>query len=91
MKSVNTPAADRSGVDSVYVINNGVKFTSLHAQTDLIPGFMHIPPRDQHTTALIEWSLQLLPERHITARESDPRVGYATILVCGLQTVILTE
>ena len=79
MKSVNTPAADRSGVDSVYVINNGVKFTSLHAQTDLIPGFMHIPPRDQHTTALIEWSLQLLPERHITARESDPRVGYATI------------
>lgn len=79
MKSVNTPAADRSGVDSVYVINNGVKFISLHAQTDLIPGFMHIPPRDQHTTALIEWSLQLLPERQITARESDPRVGYATI------------
>jgi len=79
IKSVNTPAADRSGVDGVYVIRNGVKFISLHAQTDLIPGFMHIPPRDQHTTALIEWSLQLLPERHVIARESDPRVGYATI------------
>lgn len=79
MKFVNTPAADRSGVDSVYVINNGVKFISLHAQTDVIPGFMHVPPRDKHTTALIEWSLQLLPERHIAARESDPRVGFTTI------------
>lgn len=76
---VNKPAADRSGVDSVYIIRNGVKFISQHAQTDIIPGFMHIPPRDKHTTVLVEWSLQLLPERKIIARDADTRVGYSTI------------
>lgn len=77
-KFVNKPEADRSGVDSIYSIRNGVKFIVQHAQTDVIPGFMHIPPRDLHTTVLIEWSLQLLPERQIAARESDPRIGYTT-------------
>lgn len=76
VRNVNTPAADRSGLDSIYPIRDGVKFIAQHAQTDVIPGFMHIPPRDLHTTSLIEWSLQLLPTRHIATRESDPRVGY---------------
>ena len=79
VKTVNSPVADRSGLDSIYVIRDGVKFISQHAQTDVIPGFMHIPPRDMHTTALIEWSLQLLPEHNVTAREADARVGYSVI------------
>lgn len=78
-KFVNSPKANRSGVDSIYTISNGIKFIVLHSQSDLIPGFMQIPPKDIHTSALIEWSLQLLPERHITTREADSRVGYATI------------
>lgn len=76
---VNKPAADRSGLDSTYVIRDGVKFISLHSQTDVIPGFLHIPPRDQHTTTLVEWTLQLLPERQVAAREADARVGYGQI------------
>lgn len=79
VSQVNKPAADRSGLDSVYVIRDGVKFISLRAQTDVIPGFMFIPPRDKHTSVLVEWTLQLLPERQVAARESDPRIGYATI------------
>lgn len=78
-KFVNSPKANRSGVDSIYMLSNGVKFIVLHSQSDLIPGFMHIPPRDVHTSALIEWSLQLLPDRKIAAREADSRVGYASI------------
>ena len=78
-KFVNSPVANRSGVDSIYMIRDGVKFVALHAQSDVIPGMLHIPPRDVHTTVLIEWSLQLLPERHVVGREADSRVGYNTI------------
>ncbi|WP_292268640.1 zinc-dependent metalloprotease [Butyricimonas sp.] len=77
---VNRPVADRSGLDSVYVINNGMKFMSLHTQTDYMPPMM--PGQmgyDKHNSVMIEWTLQALPERQVCDREADARVGYLSL------------
>lgn len=77
---VNRPTADRSGLDSVYVIDNGMKFMSLHTQTDYMPGMM--PGQmgyDKHSSVMIEWTLQALPERQVCDREADARVGYISL------------
>ena len=76
---INAPAADRSFLDSVQVINNGVKFMSLHAQSAFIPGMLGRPGIDKHSVAWIEWSVQQLPERTIAERHVDSRIGYDVI------------
>lgn len=77
---VNRPEASRSGLDSVYVIRNGVKFVSLHTQTDYMPGGMgSAMGYDKHSSVLIEWTLQQLPDRNIIDREADTRVGYSVL------------
>ena len=77
--SINSPAADRSFLDSVQVINDGVKFMSLRAQSTFTPGMFGMPGRDIHNAAWVEWSLQQLPERMIAERNADPRIGYDVI------------
>lgn len=77
---VNRPVADRSGLDSVYVIKDGVKFQCMHTQTDFMPALMMGGMGyDKHNTVLIDWALQLLPERHVTMRKADKRVGFTSI------------
>lgn len=76
---INSPAADRSFLDSVQVINDGVKFMSLRAQSTFTPGIFGMPGRDTHYAAWIEWSLQQLPDRTIAERNADPRIGYDVI------------
>ena len=76
---INSPAADRSFLDSVQVINDGVKFMSLRAQSTFTPGMFGRPGRDSHYAAWIEWSLQQLPDRTIAERNADPRIGYDAI------------
>ncbi|WP_040371201.1 zinc-dependent metalloprotease [Butyricimonas synergistica] len=76
---INTPAADRSFLDTVLVINDGVKFMSLRAQSTFTPGIFGMPGRDTHNAAWVEWSLQQLPDRTIAERHADPRIGYDVI------------
>lgn len=76
---INTPAADRSFLDTVLVINDGVKFMSLRAQSTFTPGMFGMPGRDTHNAAWVEWSLQQLPDRTIAERHADPRIGYDVI------------
>lgn len=77
---VNRPDASRSGLDSVYIIEDGVKFISLHTQTDYMPGGMGSSMGyDKHNSVFIEWTLQQLPERTVTDREADTRVGYSVL------------
>lgn len=77
---VDRPDATRSGLDSVYVISNGVKFMSLHTQTDYMPGLA--PGQmgyDKNSSVLIEWTLQVLPEHKMAEREADIRVGFTVL------------
>lgn len=80
LKWVNRPVAKRSGLDSVYVIKDGVKFQSLHTQTDYMPAMMMGGlGYDKHNTVLIDWALQLLPDRQVAMRKADKRVGFTSI------------
>lgn len=76
---VDRPDATRSGLDSVYVIKNGVKFISLHTQTDYMPGMFGQMGYDKNSSVLIEWTLQELPKRNFTQRDADIRVGFTTL------------
>lgn len=77
--AINSPAADRSFLDSVQMIHDGVKFISLRAQSSFIPGIFGMPGMDKHHAVWVEWSLQQLPERTIAERNADPRIGYDVI------------
>lgn len=77
---VNRPVAGRSGLDSIYNIKDGVKFTCMHTQTDYMPAMsMGAAGYDKHNTVLIDWTLQVMPERKVNMRKADKRVGYTTI------------
>ncbi|MGM9701839.1 MAG: zinc-dependent metalloprotease, partial [Prevotella sp.] len=77
---VNRPVAERSGLDSIYVIKDGVKFQSLHTQTDYMPAMMPGGVGyDKHNTVLLEWTLQLLPARSVALRKADKRVGFTSV------------
>lgn len=79
---VNRPVAGRSGLDSIYVIRDGVKFECMHTQTDYMPAMMMGGTGyDKHNTVIIDWTLQLMPERNVMMRKADKRVGTATITV----------
>lgn len=76
---VNRPVANRLLVDTVCLLDRGVKFLTTHAQTDYMQGGFGMPGMDKHNTVRIEWTIQRLPESRMAAREADPRVGYAEI------------
>ena len=77
---VNRPVADRSGLDSIYNIKDGILFRSLHTQTDYMPALvMGGAGYDKHNTVLIDWALQVLPERKVAPRKADKRVGITSI------------
>ncbi len=75
---VNRPEASRSYLDSVVPIRRGVKFLSVHTQTDYMPPMFGGIGYDKHSTVLIEWSLQDVPRHEMRMRLADPRVGFAT-------------
>lgn len=77
---VNRPVAGRSGLDSIYHIKDGVKFSCMHTQTDYMPAIsMGGTGYDKHNTVLIDWTLQMMPERKNILRKADKRVGYSTV------------
>lgn len=76
---VNRPVANRSHLDTICVLERGVKFLTVHAQTDHMPGGFGMPGVDKHNTVRIEWTIQQLPESRMATRAADPRVGYAEI------------
>lgn len=79
---VNRPVKERSGLDSIYVIRDGVKFSCIHTQTDYMPPMMlGGMGYDKHNTVLIDWTLQVLPERQVALRKADRRIGYSTISI----------
>ena len=75
-RGLDKPEADRSGLDSVQAVANGVKFLSTRAQSNFIPGLFGRPGITLHMTNLVEWSMQLLPDRQVAERSRDSRVGY---------------
>ena len=76
---VNRPVATRFSIDTIQVLNEGVKFLVIHSQTDRIKGGMGMPGQDKSSTVRIEWAIQRLPESHMAMRKADPRVGYNAI------------
>ena len=79
---VNRPVKERSGLDSIYVINNGVKFSCMHTQTDYMPALsLGGMGYDKHISVLIDWTLQVLPERKVALRKADKRIGYSTVAI----------
>lgn len=76
---VNRPVANRFSIDTIQVLEEGVRFLVIHSQTDYVKGGFGMPGVDKHSTVRIEWAIQRLPESRMATREADQRVGYNTI------------
>lgn len=76
---VNRPVETRFSIDTIQVLEKGVKFLVIHSQTDRIKGGFGMPGVDKSSTVRIEWAIQCLPKGEMAMREADQRIGYNAI------------